>query len=88
MMTLKRQGKSVVSPEAMAEHVNSVRESVELFLRISGIGSKFSDLLEFMNKQFRTSNEQTFKEWTQKEFPGQFVYSHTLTATYDEQEQD
>lgn len=78
--------KSIESTEAMAEHVNLVRESVELFLRTSGIGSKFSDLLEFMNKQFRTADEQMFKEWTQREFPGQFIYSHILPATYDEQE--
>lgn len=71
------------SPEEMAQYVGTVRDAVELFLKESGVGSKFSDLVEFMNKRFRTADEEMFKEWTEKEFPGQFTYTHTHTATYD-----
>lgn len=71
------------SPEEMAQHVGSVREAVELFIKTSGEGSRFSDLVEFMNKRFRTADEQMFKEWTEKEFPGKLTYSHTHTETFD-----
>jgi hypothetical protein len=71
------------SPEEMAQYVGTVRDAVELFLKESGVGSRFSDLVEFMNKRFRTADEEMFKEWTEKEFPGQFTYTHTHTATYD-----
>jgi hypothetical protein len=76
------------SPEEMAVHVNSVRDAVRSFLNESGVGSKFSDLVEFMNTRFRTADEQMFKEWTEKEFPGQFTYSHTHTATFDGNENE
>jgi hypothetical protein len=75
------------SPEEMAQYVGTVREAVELFLKESGVGSKFSDLVQFMNTRFRTADEEMFKEWTEKEFPGQFTYTHTHTATYDGDEE-
>jgi len=76
------------SPEEMAQYVVAVREAVKLFLKESGVGSRFSDLVEFMNTRFRTADEQMFKEWTEKEFPGQFTYTHTHTATYDSDEDE
>jgi len=72
-----------LSPEEMSTYVGTVKDAVQLFLNESGVGSKFSDLVAFMNTRFRTADEQMFKEWTEKEFPGQFTYTHTHTATYD-----
>lgn len=76
------------TPEEKAEYISTIRQAVESFVKESGIGSKFSDLVEFMNKQFRTADEEMFKEWTQKEFPGQFTYTHTLPATYDGEDEE
>jgi hypothetical protein len=64
------------TPEEMASHVDSVKGSVDLFLRKS-IGIRpFSELVEFMKDKFRMADEQMFKEWVQKEFPGQFRFVH------------
>lgn len=82
-MTMAKKSPLEWSPEEMAQYVGTVRDAVELFLKESGVGSRFSDLVEFMNKRFRTADEEMFKEWTEKEFPGQFTYTHTHTATYD-----
>lgn len=72
------------TPEEKAQHVGSVRDAVESFLRESGVGAKFSDLVAFMSNKFRMADEEMFKEWTEKEFPGQFTYTHTHQATYDD----
>ena len=75
--------------EEMEGHVNSIREAVASFLRVSGvIAPKFSDLVDYMNTMFNTVDEEMFKAWTEKEFPGQIVYSHTLPATYDGDENE
>ena len=70
------------SPEEMAQHVQTVREGVELFLRESGVGRNFTELVDFINTKFRCADEQMFKEWVQKEFPGQLVYTHKHEAEW------
>lgn len=75
--------------EEMAEHVKSIRDAVASFIQESGVISpKFSDLVAYMNTKFNTVDEEMFKGWTEKEFPGQIVYSHTFPTTYENEDED
>lgn len=74
----------------MEEHLNSVREAVASFIKKSG--DKFSDLVDHINSEvqfgIRIADEQMFKAWTEKEFPGQLTYSYSQTETYDGEDEN
>lgn len=73
MNDMKFEGTNIRFGTDMKVHIRNLKDAVKAFLYDSPRPADFAELSTFMDERFNVVDNEMFREWIDKEFPGKFT---------------